>query len=91
MALLEHEAGKPDLAAGNLQGALNHWGAGVLGLEEFWNEVNRATLDGKEVSIEPHLLRAMREAISNIDLRAAVESVTPVSYTHLTLPTTPYV
>ena len=53
MALLEHEAGKSDLAAGNLQGALNHWGAGVLGLEEFWNEVNRATLDGEEVSIEP--------------------------------------
>lgn len=76
MALLEHEAGKSDLAAGNLQGALNHWGAGVLGLEEFWNEVNRATLDGAEVSIEPHLLRAMREAISNIDLRAAVERVT---------------
>ena len=74
MALLEHEAGKSDLAAGNLQGALNHWSAGVLGLEEFWNEVNRATLDGGEVSIEPHLLRAMREAISNIDLRAAVES-----------------
>ena len=54
MALLEHEAGKSDLSAGNrVPGALNHWGAGVLGLEEFWNEVNRATLDGGEVSIEP--------------------------------------
>ncbi|MEC8759089.1 MAG: LPP20 family lipoprotein, partial [Bacteroidota bacterium] len=41
LALLEHEAGKQDLASGNIQGALDHWGAGVLGLEEFWNEVNR--------------------------------------------------
>ena len=75
-ALLEHEAGKPDLASGNIQGALDHWGAGVLGLEEFWNEVNRATIDGVEVSVEPHLLRAMREAVRNIDLNAAMDVVT---------------
>jgi len=75
LALLEHEAGRLDMAAGNLQGALNHWGAGILGLEEFWNEVNRGTIDGEEVSLEPHLLRTMREAVRNVDLRAAVSGV----------------
>lgn len=76
LALLEHEAGRQDLANGNLQGALDHWGAGVLGLEEFWNEVNRVTLDNVEVSLEPHLLRSMREAIRNIDLKASMDRVT---------------
>lgn len=75
LALLEHEAGQEDLANGNIQGALDHWGAGVLGLEEFWNEVNRATIDGVEVSVEPHLLRAMREAVRNIDLNASMDVV----------------
>ena len=64
------------MANGNLQGALDHWGAGVLGLEEFWNEVNRVTLDNVEVSLEPHLLRSMREAIRNIDLKASMDRVT---------------
>ena len=76
LAVAECEAGQQDLDEGNIQGALDHWGAGVLGLEEFWNEVNQATVDGIEVNMEAHLIRAMREAIRNLDLRAAVDRIT---------------
>ena len=75
LAVAEHDAGQQDLDEGNIQGALDHWGTGVLGLEEFWNEVNRATVDGVEVNLEAHLIRAMREAIRNLDLRAAVDRI----------------
>ena len=75
LALLEYEAGRTDMDKGNLQGALNHWGTAILGLEEFWNEVNRAQIGGDEVSLEPHILRTMRDSARNIHLRAAVDAV----------------
>ena len=75
LALLEYEAGSVDMDKGNLQGALDHWGTAILGLEEFWNEVNRATISGEAVSIEPHILRTMRESVRNITLHAAVDVV----------------
>ena len=64
----EHEAGQSDLDAGRVPNALEHWGTGILALEEFWNDVNRADIEGENVSLEPHFIRAMREAIRNIDL-----------------------
>lgn len=75
LAVEEGEAGQADLAAGRVPSALDHWSTGIMGLEEFWNEVNRGTVNGEEVHLEPHLIRAMREALRNLDIRSAMDRV----------------
>ena len=46
-----------------------------MALEEFWNEVNRKELEGQMVTIEPHLLRTMRNTVLAIQLDGAVDAV----------------
>lgn len=75
VALTEWTSGQADLEAGRVPSALEHWGTGILALEEFWNDVNRADIAGQNVALEPHLIRAMREAIRNLDIRPSVDRV----------------
>lgn len=75
VALTEWAFGQADLEAGRVPNALEHWGTGILALEEFWNDVNRADIDGQNVALESHLIRAMREAIRNLDIRPSVDRV----------------
>ncbi len=74
-ALAELKSGDADLAQGQIPSALNHWGSGILALEEFWNEVNKGTYLGETLTLEPHLIRKMREVLRNIELVPAVNSV----------------
>lgn len=74
-ALVEFELGTTARSTGQVQQALNHFGAGVMALEEFWNEVNRAEINGQMVTVEPHLLRAMRKTILALQTEAALTSV----------------
>ena len=74
-ALAEYSQGLEARDAGQIQQALNHFGAGVMALEEFWNEVNRKELEGQMVTIEPHLLRTMRNTVLAIQLDGAVDAV----------------
>lgn len=67
--------GEAALGEGMLLTALSHWGRGIMMLEEFWNEVNRTTLNGVEVTLEPHMVSAMRNAIQSIALESSVETV----------------
>lgn len=75
-ALDELKSGESDIAKGQVISALNHWGTGVLALEEFWNEVNKGIHKGETLTLEPHLIRKMREALRNIELVPAVNRVT---------------
>ncbi len=75
LALAEWAAGQEDLSTGRIPGALEHWSTGILALEEFWNDVNRAPIDGEEVALESHFIRAMRQTIQGLDLRASVDRV----------------
>lgn len=72
----EWAAGLTDAEAGRVTSALEHWGTGILALEEFWNDVNRADLGGENVAIESHLIRHMREAIRNLRVSPSVDHVT---------------
>ncbi|MCH1582444.1 MAG: LPP20 family lipoprotein [Flavobacteriales bacterium] len=74
-ALVEFELGTNARVAGQVPQALNHFGAGVMALEEFWNEVNRAEIDGQMVTVEPHLLRAMRNTILEMQTEGVLNSV----------------
>ena len=49
-AVAEYAMGSEARTRGQVQQALNHFGAGVMALEEFWNEVNRKELDGQMVT-----------------------------------------
>ena len=75
VALSEWASGQSDLDAGRVPNALEHWATGILALEEFWNDVNRADIEGENVALEPHFIRAMREAIRNLDVRPSVDRV----------------
>ena len=75
VALSEWASGQSDLDAGRVPNALEHWATGILALEEFWNDVNRADIEGENVALEPHFIRAMREAIRNLDIRPSVDRV----------------
>ena len=74
-ALAEYAMGMEPRASGTSQQALNHLGAGVMALEEFWNEVNRTELEGQMVTLEPHLLRTMRNTVLAIQLDGTVDAV----------------
>ena len=74
-AQVEFELGTNARVAGQVPQALNHFGAGVMALEEFWNEVNRAEIDGQMVTVEPHLLRAMRNTILEMQTEGVLNSV----------------
>ena len=75
LALAEWKAGQDDLSAGRIPSALEHWSAGILALEEFWNDVNRAEIDGVDVALEPHFIRAMRSVVQELDIRPSVDRV----------------
>jgi len=75
VALTEWASGQSDLEAGRVPNALEHWGTGILALEEFWNDINRADIDGQNVAVEPYLIRAMREAIRDLKIRPLVNRV----------------
>ena len=75
LAVQEWSAGQADAEAGRIAPALEHWGTGILALEEFWNEVNRAEVEGENVALESHLLRAMRETMRNLRVDPAVDQV----------------
>jgi len=74
-AAAECVQGDAALGEGMLLAALSHWSRGIMMLEEFWNEVNRTTIDGAEVTLEPHMVSAIRNAIQAISIGSAVESV----------------
>lgn len=74
-AIAEYSQGVEARDAGQIQQALNHFGAGVMALEEFWNEVNRTDLEGQMVTLEPHLLRTMRSTVLGVQLEGAVDAV----------------
>lgn len=74
-AASEYSVGREALESGQLLQAVSHWSMGIMMLEEFWNEVNRIALDGKEVNLESRLITEIRTAISNIDLQSSVEVV----------------
>ncbi len=74
-ALAEYALGMEARAAGQVHQALNHFGTGVMALEEFWNEVNRTDIEGQLVTLEPHLLRTMRNTVLAIKLDGTVEAV----------------
>lgn len=67
-ALAECRAGNEDRDAGRVAQALNHWGTGIMALEEFWNEVNKGSVDGREVNLEPHMVRSMRETVQSLEI-----------------------
>ncbi|MDB4564012.1 hypothetical protein N9084_01760, partial [Flavobacteriales bacterium] len=74
-AVAEHEMGREARTQGQVQQALNHFGSGVMALEEFWNEVNRMELDGQMVTLEPHLLRTMRNMVLGVQLEGTVSTL----------------
>ena len=71
----EYQMGREALTSGNLLLAIGHWSRGIMVLEEFWNEVNRGTIDGKEVNLESRLVADIRKTISDIDIHPSVEAV----------------
>ena len=74
-ALDEYAAGQSALEEGQLLLALTRFDHGIMLLEEFWNEVNRGTIDGVEVTIESTMVSAIRNAIQSIEVAPAVEAV----------------
>lgn len=74
-ATLDYAAGKTALSEGKLLNALDHWSHGVMALEEFWNDVNRTTVDGTEVNLESHLIRTMRRTLADIRIAPVVDQV----------------
>lgn len=85
-AMDELEAGESDLKSGRIPSALNHWSTGVLNLEEFWNEVNQAEHQRKTISLEPHLIRRMRDVLRTIELEPALEQVVLEADNHFKFP-----
>ena len=74
-AIGECVAGKAALEQGLLSVALSRYDHGIMALEEFWNEVNRGTVDGSEVTLESHMVIAIRNAIQSTEITPAVETV----------------
>ena len=75
-AVIEYEAGRDILEEeGMVLMALSHWSRGIMALEEFWNESNRAVIGDAEVNLESHLLTAMRSTIQGIRIQPAVDEV----------------
>ncbi len=75
-AVSEYDAGRAALDEGLLLMAIAQYSRGIMALEEFWNEVNRATIDGMEVTVESHLIAAIRSTLQSIILTPAVEEIT---------------
>jgi len=85
-ARAEYAAGLQARNEGHIQQALNHFGSGIMALEDFWNEVNRMDIEGETVTLEPHLLRAMRNTVLAIGLRSAVDQVELQADNHFKFP-----
>lgn len=71
----EWVSGQADLQNGDVSKALEHWNAAIMALEEFWTDVNRVDIEGTLLSLEPHLVRQMREALRNVNVSPVVPSV----------------
>lgn len=74
-ALAELRAGLDSRQSANLLGALEHWNAGVVALEEFWNEPNKGEFEGHTITLGPHLVRQMRNAIRDLEISSSMQRV----------------